>query len=148
VYRWQGALARVDAAIDPTTRTVYGTVQVEDPYGLAQSTSGMPLAVGLYVDAEIEGRLVADGIQIAAEGLRAGDEIFVLDGEGLLDIRQVDVIHRSRHSALLASGVEAGEQVIVSAIRNPVRGMRLEAMDTEAVADNVGTEPNLDDNEA
>jgi len=148
VYRWQGALARVDAAIDPTTRTVYGTVQVQDPYGLAQSTSGMPLAVGLYVDAEIEGRLVADGIQIAAEGLRAGDEIFVLDGEGLLDIRQVDVIHRSRHSALLASGVEAGEQVIVSAIRNPVRGMRLEAMDAEAVADNVGTEPNLDDNEA
>lgn len=148
VYRWQGALARVDAAIDPTTRTVYGTVQVQDPYGLAQSTSGLPLAVGLYVDAEIEGRLVADGIQIAAEGLRAGDEIFVLDGEGLLDIRQVDVIHRSRHSALLASGVEAGEQVIVSAIRNPVRGMRLEAMDTEAVADNVGTEPDLDDNEA
>lgn len=148
VYRWQGVLTRVDAAIDPTTRTVYGTVQVQDPYGLAQSTSGMPLAVGLYVDAEIEGRLVADGIQIAAEGLRAGDEIFVLDGEGLLDIRQVDVIHRSRHSALLASGVEAGEQVIVSAIRNPVRGMRLEAMDTEAVADNVGTEPDLDDNEA
>ena len=148
VYRWQGTLTRLDAAIDPTTRSVYGTVQVQDPYGLAQSTSGMPLAVGLYVDAEIEGRLVADGIQIAAEGLRAGDEIFVLDGEGLLDIRQVDVIHRSRHSALLASGVEAGEQVIVSAIRNPVRGMRLEAMDTEAVADNVGTEPDLDDNEA
>ena len=148
VYRWQGVLTRVDAAIDPTTRTVYGTVQVQDPYGLAQSTSGMPLAVGLYVDAEIEGRLVADGIQIAAEGLRAGDEIFVLDGEGLLDIRQVDVIHRSRHSALLASGVEAGEQVIVSAIRNPVRGMRIEAMDTEAIADNVGTEPDLDDNEA
>jgi RND family efflux transporter MFP subunit len=147
VHRWQGSLTRLDAAIDPTTRTVYGTVQVEDPYGLAQSTSGMPMAVGLYVDAEIEGRLVADGIQIAAEGLRAGDMIFVLDGEGLLDVRQVEVIHRSRHSALLASGVEAGEQVIVSAIRNPVRGMRLEAMDTETVADSVGNQPVLNDND-
>jgi len=148
VHRWQGSLTRLDAAIDPTTRTVYGTVQVEDPYGMAQSSSGMPMAVGLYVDAEIEGRLVADGIQIAAEGLRAGDMIFVLDGEGLLDVRQVEVIHRSRHSALLASGVEAGEQVIVSAIRNPVRGMRLEAMDTETVADSVGNQPVLNDNEA
>lgn len=148
VHRWQGSLTRLDAAIDPTTRTVYGTVQVEDPYGMAQSTSGMPMAVGLYVDAEIEGRLVADGIQIAAEGLRAGDMIFVLDGEGLLDVRQVEVIHRSRHSALLASGVEAGERVIVSAIRNPVRGMRLEAMDTETVADSVGNQPELNDNEA
>jgi len=148
VHRWQGSLTRLDAAIDPTTRTVYGTVQVEDPYGMAESSSGMPMAVGLYVDAEIEGRLVADGIQIAAEGLRAGDMIFVLDGEGLLDVRQVEVIHRSRHSALLASGVEAGEQVIVSAIRNPVRGMRLEAMDTETVADSVGNQPVLNDNEA
>ncbi|MBM27944.1 MAG: efflux transporter periplasmic adaptor subunit [Halieaceae bacterium] len=148
VHRWQGSLTRLDAAIDPTTRTVYGTVQVQDPYGLAQSNSGMPMAVGLYVDAEIEGRLVADGIQIAAEGLRAGDMIFVLDGEGLLDVRQAEVIHRSRHSALLASGVEAGEQVIVSAIRNPVRGMRLEAVDTETVADSVGNQPVLNDNDA
>ena len=148
VHRWQGSLTRLDAAIDPTTRTVYGTVQVQDPYGLAQSNSGMPMAVGLYVDAEIEGRLVADGIQIAAEGLRAGDMIFVLDGEGLLDVRQAEVIHRSRHSALLASGVEAGEQVIVSAIRNPVRGMRLEAVDTETVADSVGNQPVVNDNDA
>ena len=61
-------------------------------------------------------------------GLRAGDEVLVLDGEGLLDVRQAEVIHRGRHTALLSAGVEAGELVIVSAIRNPVRGMRLEAM--------------------
>ena len=45
-------------------------------------------------------------------------------------------------------GAEAGEQVIVSAIRNPVRGMRLEAMDSGTIADSVGTETATEDNEA
>ena len=34
-----------------------------------QSASGMPLAVGLYVDAT-QGRLAVDAIRIAAQGLR------------------------------------------------------------------------------
>ena len=146
-YRWQAALVRLDAAIDPTTRTVYGTVRVQDPYGDA-SIQGMPLAVGLYVDAEIEGRPIIDAIQIAAEGLRAGNEVFVLNGEGLLDIRQVEVVHRNRDTVLLGAGVEAGEQVIISAIRNPVRGMRLEAMDSTAVVGNPTPKSSSQDNEA
>ena len=148
LHRWQGLLIGLDAAIDPTTRTVYGTVRISDPYGPEQSVSGMPLAVGLYVDAEIQGRLIVDAIQIAAEGLRAGDEVFVLDGEGLLDVRQAEVIHRSRHTALLSAGVEAGELVIVSAIRNPVRGMRLEAMGDKTIAETAPADVIADDNEA
>ena len=140
VHRWQGTLTGLDAAIDPATRTVYGTVTINNPYDTTRSASGMPLAVGLYVDAEIQGRLAVDAIQIASEGLRAGDEVFVLNGEGLLDIRQASVIHRSRNTVLLSAGVEAGERVIISAIRNPVRGMRLEAMDSSVIADSVSTE--------
>ena len=108
----------------------------------------MPLAVGLYVDAEVEGRLVVDAVQIPSAGLRASDKIFVLTGEGLLDIRDADVVHRSRRNALLSAGVEPGEQVIVSAIRNPVRGMRLQTIDGAVMADTVITEPANSDNEA
>ena len=43
--------------------------------------------------------------------------------------------------------VEAGEQVIVSAIRNPIRGMRLEAMNNSAIADGQTDTASLD-NEA
>ena len=148
VHRWQGTLTGLDAAIDPATRTVYGTVIIEDPYGETSSMADMPLAVGLYVDAEVEGRLMVDAVQIPSAGLRAGDKIFVLTGEGLLDIRQADVVHRSRSNALLSAGVEPGEQVIVSAIRNPVRGMRLQTIDGAVIADSVTTEPANSDNEA
>jgi RND family efflux transporter MFP subunit len=148
MHQWQGWLTRLDAAIDATTRTVYGTVRIDQPYNV-DGGQGMPLAVGLYVDAEVEGRLALDAIQIAAEGLRAGDEVFVLNGEGLLDVRQVSVLHRNRETVLLASGVEAGDRVIVSAIRNPIRGMRLEAIDDAVLAESQSaTESVSDDNEA
>jgi len=49
---------------------------------------------------------------------------------------------------MLASGVEAGEQVIVSAIRNPVRGMRLQAVDDGTIADSTGDDVTPTDNEA
>ena len=148
VHRWEGRLTGLDAGIEATTRSVYGTVRIEDPYGEIHADSGMPLAVGLYVDAEIQGRTIVDAVQIAAEGLRAGDAVFVIDGEGLLDVRQVDVIHRNRDMVMLASGVEAGEEVIVSAIRNPVRGMRLQAVDDGAIADSVGDDSTPTNNEA
>ena len=134
VHYWQGQLTRLDAAIDPGTRSVYGIVRVEDPYG-SGAGEGMPLAVGLYVDAEIEGRPIIDAVQIMAEGLRAGCEVFVLDGGCLLDVRKVEVVHRNRSTVLLSSGVEAGDLIIVSAIRNPVRGMRLQAMDSAGIAE-------------
>ena len=148
VHRWEGRLTGLDAGIEATTRSVYGTVRIEDPYGDSHAESDMPLAVGLYVDAEIQGRTIVDAIQIAAEGLRAGNEVFVIDGEGLLDVRQVDVIHRNRDMVMLASGVEAGERVIVSAIRNPVRGMRLQAVDDGTIADNAGDNVTPINNEA
>lgn len=146
-HYWQGQLVRIDAAIDPGTRSVYGTVRIEDPYG-GSSEGVMPLAVGLYVDAEVEGRPIIDAVQIMAEGLRAGDEVFVLDGEGLLDVRKVEVVHRNRSTVLLSSGVEAGDLIIVSAIRNPIRGMRLQTIDAAGIAESASPKTQSEDNEA
>ena len=140
MHRWGGRLTRLDASIDPTTRTVYGTVVVEDPYGERNRITGMPLVMGLYVDVEIQGKLIVDAIQIPEDSLRVGNEIFVLDGEGLLDIRKAEVAHRNRNIVLLKSGVEPGELVIISAIRNPIRGMRLKAIDSAGIAE---TQPAL-----
>lgn len=146
-HRWQGHLNRLDAAIDPATRTIYGTVSIDNPYGADNRASAMPLAVGLYVDAEIEGRPFVDTVQIVAEGLRAGNEVYVLNKEGLLEVRQIDVIHRNRDIIMVGSGIEAGDQIVVSAIRNPMSGMRLEAIQAGGVSDAITDRQLDDDNE-
>lgn len=123
-------MTRLDASVDPTTRVIYATAEVENPYPEPSAMQSMPLAVGLFVEAQIAGRIVENVISIPEAGLRAGDRVFILNDEGLLEIRQADVIHRGGNEAILASGVAVNESVIVSAIRNPIPGMRLEAIDT------------------
>ena len=125
---WLGRVARLDAAIDPDTRVIYGTAEVSDPYDVDLANGQVPLAVGLFVDAVILGRTINSAMSIPSAGLRAGDRVFILSETGTLDIRNVRVIYRNSEKAVLASGVKAGEQVIVSAIRNPISGMRLEAI--------------------
>ena len=127
---WKGKLARLDAAIDASTRMVFGTVEVLEPYTLNRSAQGMPLAVGLYVDAEIKGRHIDDAYVIPRDALRAGDKVFLVSDAGKLEIREVTVAHSTATEAIVSSGLALGERVVVSSIRNAIPGMALEALDS------------------
>lgn len=125
---WQGHLVRLDASIDRDTRTLFGLVEVTEPYGENLSQHGMPLAVGLYVNAEIFGREIVDATIIPRQGLRAGDNVFVLNSEQRLEIRNVQVVHSSDTDAVIGSGISPQDRIIVSSIRNPIPGMNLTAL--------------------
>lgn len=128
VQHWQGELTRLDAAIDPSTRMLFGIAEVRNPYGDGASQFGMPLAVGLFVNAEISGRFIEDAYIIPRHALRAGDQVYVVDTTGKLDIRSVHVTYSNSDEAVISSGLKSGENVVVSSIRNPIQGMALEAM--------------------
>ena len=124
-HTWQGTLVRLDAAVDPNTRMLYALAEIDDPYASGVSDKGMPMAVGLYVEAHIGGRDMVDATIIPATALRAGDKVFLVNGEGFLEIRDVDVAHASRERVVVSAGLNTGERVIISAIRNPIQGMAL-----------------------
>jgi RND family efflux transporter MFP subunit len=126
--QWQGRLVRLDAAIDPDTRMLYGIVEVASPYERNVSASGMPLAVGLYVEATILGRELEDAYVIPSDALRAGNVIFLINPRGRLEIKPVAVLHHSASGAVIDGDLTAGEEVITSPVRNPVQGMALVAI--------------------
>ena len=130
-HQWQGKLVRLDASVDAETRMLYAIAEVTDPYGAAASASGMPLAVGLFVDARIEGRQLPDAMSIPGSALRAGDRVYLINNEGRLEIGDVSVAHSSPQRAIISDGLQPGEQVITSAIRNPVQGMALVALNAD-----------------
>jgi RND family efflux transporter MFP subunit len=132
--RWEGRLTRIDASIDSETRLIYATAAVEDPYGINRSEQGMPLAVGLFVEAEITGRELAGAVQIPAKGLRPGNKLYVVDASGLLDIRDAEVEYLNADHAVLSGGLRPGERLVVSALRNPISGMALATIDERVYA--------------
>ncbi len=125
---WEGELTRLDAVIDPSSRMLFGIAEVKNPYGDGASQFGMPLAVGLFVEVDVSGRELNDAYIIPRHALRAGNQVYVIDDAGRLDIRTVDVTYSNSEEAVISSGLSSGETIVVSSIRNPIQGMALEAM--------------------
>jgi len=130
-HTWHGRLVRLDASVDPDTRLLYAIAEVHDPYGASASETGMPLAVGLFVDARIEGQELEHAMTIPGNALRAGNVVYVVNNEGLLEIRHVEVAHASPESVVISAGLNAGDRVVTSALRNPIQGMALATLSRE-----------------
>ncbi len=126
---WTGHIKRTDSAIDPRTRLVYAIAEVVDPYGEG-ADGDAPLAVGLFVEAEIEGRVVPGAFALPRAALRGADEIYVAKPDGKMTVRTVDVVFSDRERVVLTSGLTPGEYVIISPIRG-AENMAVRALDPD-----------------
>ena len=126
-YAWEGRIKRVSAAVDRETRLIYATAEVVDPYGIA-ADDGMPLAVGMFVNADIGGVEGQDLIVMPRLALRNENKVYVINEENRLEIRTVDVISTSAEQVLVATGVAPGEHVVTSTLPNAVDGMEVEPL--------------------
>jgi hypothetical protein len=125
---------RSEGEIDPLTRMLVVVARVEDPYGRDEAQGAVPLAVGLFVDAVIEGRAVEQAVTLPRAALRGRDQVVVLDGEDRLRSRTVEVLDRDGASVVIGSGVEAGERVVLTALENVGEGTRVRVIGPDAAA--------------
>jgi RND family efflux transporter MFP subunit len=124
-FEWPGSVVRTEGELDPQSRMVHAVAVVEDPYGRGDDPNRPPLAVGLFVEAEILGRTVEDVVVLPRTALRAGDRVLVVDGEDRLRFRDVRVLRTDRETAVIADGLAAGEVVCLSAVEAVVDGMKV-----------------------
>jgi RND family efflux transporter MFP subunit len=129
---WVGRVVRTEGEVDPRTRMVNVVARVEDPYGKGAAADGNPLAVGLFVEARIEGRTARDVVVIPRSALRGKSGVLVVDAEDRLRPRQVEVVRVDRERAVIGAGLEAGERVCLSAIEVAVDGMQVRVQEGAA----------------
>ena len=79
--------------------------------------------------AEIEGRTLDFAVVLPRELVRQGNEVWVMGADDALEIREVEILYRGRHQVVIASGVEPGEQVVVTNLAVPVEGTPLRVRD-------------------
>ncbi len=123
---WQGHIVRINAAIDQQTRLVYAIAEVEDPYGIS-AHNGMPLAVGLFVNATIQSAVPQDALIMSRSALRGKDKVYVIKDDKL-EIRTVSVLSTSPDQVIVSAGVQSGEQVVTSAVKSAYSGMAVKAI--------------------
>ncbi len=136
---WTGHITRTEGEIDPKSRMVNAVARVEDPYGRHAEGDRPPLAVGLFVDAEILGRTVEGVYLLPRAALHGGeggegDRVYVVDDEGRLRFRAVRVLRTERERVVIEAGLAPGERVTISPLPAAVNGMAVRVAGTSEPA--------------
>lgn len=120
---WEGRVVRTEAQIDLSSRMVHLIARVDN------STDGMPLTVGLFVDATIEGLKVDDTVSLPRSALRNGNRLLIVSSDNTLHYRAVEPFRLYEDQVLLRSGLKAGERICISPIQTVVEGMSVTPID-------------------
>ncbi len=128
-FEWEGRIVRTEGEIDPSSRMVHVVAQVKDPYAKGSHSERPPLAVGMFVEAEIEGRRANDVAVLPRSALRGRDEVLVVDGESRLRFRSVEVERTTDTEVIIASGLEDGDRVCLSPLEAVTDGMMVRTLD-------------------
>lgn len=140
-HEWEGRIARTEGAIDPATRQVFAIAVVDDPYGEGAAEDGTPLAMGLFVDAVIEGKPYANAIVLPRSALYGRNTVYVIADDDTLEERTVNIVSAERDTITIASGVEPGDRIVTSPLRGAGDGDKVTPTDPDAIS------PTMEDEE-
>lgn len=129
---WQAEIVRTEATVDENTRLTHAVARVNDPYGLLEGSRELPLQMGTFVNARIEGRASEGLIALPRVALRQSNQVYIADAEDRLEVRQVEVIRSTPESVYVRNSLEPGDRVVTTAIQAPVPGLALRVRDDAA----------------
>jgi RND family efflux transporter MFP subunit len=127
-HQWQGHIVRSEAAVDESSGQWTLVAQVADPFHPVANHP--PLLKGLFVQADIEGKELADVYRLPRSAVSPMRAVKLVDAQQRLEIRQVEWIRTEADFVIINSGLKPGEQVIVSELPVLVAGMKV-AVDRE-----------------
>ena len=117
---WEGRIVRTAGSIDPLTRLVYVYAEVINPY-----QQSPPLAIGMFVDAVIEGKTIKNGFLVPNSAINNNSNIYVINTNDNLEIRKIEVLGTENDYVIIKGEISEGERVVVSPLNNAKEGMAL-----------------------
>ncbi|MDP6929605.1 MAG: efflux RND transporter periplasmic adaptor subunit [Planctomycetota bacterium] len=121
-WEWSAQIVRVEGELDPQSRVVQAVARVANPYNRSDTSGRPPLAVGMFVEATITGRTIANATKIPRAALRPDGRVVMIDTENRVRLREVKVLRKLRTQALVTEGLKAGETICLSAPETVTEG--------------------------
>lgn len=120
-----GRVHRLIGALESPTRLARVLLTVADPLAHEPGSAGLPpLMVGTFVEARIEGKPIENVIRMDRDYLRQNDTVWV-NADGVLRIRDVEVVFRDTDYAYIGKGLSADDSVVTTNLANVVEGAGL-----------------------
>jgi len=97
-------------------------LNIDNPLG---ERGNLPLLLGSFVDVAIAAQPIDDAIRLPRVALRNGRNVYVMNDQDLLEIRDVQIAWTEPDAVLITGGLEPDERVVISRIATPVPNMLL-----------------------
>ena len=123
---WKGNIVRSEAEIDVSSRMVQLVARVES------TSNPVPLSIGLFVSAEIQGLAAKNVVVLPREALRNDNQVLVVDDENRLRFRKIETLRLYQDDLLVQAGLQAGERVCISPLQTAIEGMVVNPVINEA----------------
>ena len=123
-HEWQGNIVRTDASIDIQSRMTFAVAEVENPFKSDAEGLRPPLSIGLFVEANIEGKVIENAVSLPKNIVYRGREILVLNEHDEVSFLTVSIL-QSNPESVLAVGIAAGTRIVSTRISLPINGMKV-----------------------
>lgn len=129
---WTGVVVRIGPEADAQTRSATAYVEIEQP---ADTDPSQLLTPGTFVMAKISADLPTIALAVPRSAVD-GDRVLIIDASGRAAARQVliafhvddrfpELLPDERQWAIVATGLEAGDQVLISNLDEVLPGMMI-----------------------
>lgn len=130
---WKGRVVRASDEIAEQTRTVGIVAAVTGSYEQAVPGRRPPLTKGMFVEVELRGPALEDQIIVPRSALH-GDKVYLVDGDGRLEIRVVRTGLVQGDAVVVEEGLSSGDMLVVTDLIPALPGMLLKAVRDDELA--------------
>jgi multidrug efflux pump subunit AcrA (membrane-fusion protein) len=90
------------------------------------------LAAGLFVEAEILGRVAEHVTAVPRSAVRDNDQVLIVDDESRLRFRTVDILRTTAGDVIVRAGLSEGERICLSPLVAVTEGMLVRTVNEES----------------
>ncbi|NRA59749.1 MAG: efflux RND transporter periplasmic adaptor subunit [Psychrobium sp.] len=110
IQLWSAKLMRTTGEVDKSNQQINIIAEITQPFSHA---SNRALNINQFVSAKIKGKLFNNAIVVPNSAVYQGSYLYIIDN-GTLQRRDIEIIYQDDLQTLIASGLSAGEQLVIT----------------------------------
>lgn len=134
--KWLGKAVRTEGAIDEKSQQLYIVGQIDEPFvkGAHKTNQrSVPIKIGQYVTADIQGKTLSDAIVIPNKAIYQGSYVYIVV-DGLLRRTEVSVRWQNDEDAVIDKGLSPGDLLVVTSLGQVSSGTRVSIIGDDEAA--------------
>jgi RND family efflux transporter MFP subunit len=122
--QWQAVVDRTGGSLDTQTQSQSIVVRIDNPYQKAAPGERPPLIRNTFVKVTLKAPVLKKQFLLPTTAIH-NDKVYILDADKKLKIKTVNVDFIQQQIAVIGSGLEKDDQVILSQLSPAIEGMKL-----------------------